>query len=114
MDLFEYFRFALALVFVLALIGVLAAVARRAGFGFPASSIKPSGARRLSIVEVTPLDGRRRLVLIRRDNVEHLLMLSPNSEHVIETGIAASTDFAEQLERAASKASMPAPGGDRS
>lgn len=114
MDLSEYFRFALALVFVLALIGLLAAVARRAGFGFPASSIKPSGARRLSIVEVTPLDGRRRLVLIRRDNVEHLLMLSPNSEHVIETGITATTDFAGHLERAASKESMPVPGGGRS
>jgi flagellar protein FliO/FliZ len=114
MDISEYFRFALALIFVLALIGVLAAVARRAGFGFPASSIKPSGARRLSIVEVTPLDGRRRLVLIRRDNVEHLLMLSPNSEHVIERGIAATPDFAVQLERAATRESMPAPEDGRS
>lgn len=99
MDLTEYLRFALALVFVLALIGVLAALARRAGFGFPVKALRPVGSRRLSVVEVTPLDGRRRLVLIRRDNVEHLLLLSPNSELVIERDIAAPAGFAEQGER---------------
>jgi len=99
MDITEYLRFALALIFVLALIGVLAAVARRAGFGFPTKAIRPSGARRLSVVEVTPLDGRRRLVLVRRDDVEHLLMLGPTSELVVETNIrsSAATSFADEL-----------------
>jgi len=107
MDVTEYLRFALALVFVLALIGVLAAVARRAGFGFPAKAIRPSGTRRLSIVEVTPLDGRRRLVLVRRDDVEHLLILGPTSELVVETNIKPSDAkrFADEL------ATAPAPDG---
>jgi hypothetical protein len=31
--------------------------------------------------------GRRRLVLLRRDDVEHLVILSPTGETVVETGI---------------------------
>lgn len=88
----EYFRFLLALVFVLGLIGLLAYLARRFGVGAirlsPAfrEQRKRDGAR-LAIVDVTNLDTRRRLVLIRRDNVEHLLLISPNSETVVERNI---------------------------
>ena len=88
MEVMDYFRFLLALVFVLGLIGVLATLARRAGLGFPAAAIKPGNKRRLSVVEVTAVDGRRRMVLVRRDDVEHLLLISPTSEMVIERGIA--------------------------
>ena len=87
MELDGYFRFLLALIFVLGLIGVLALAARRMGLGFPAAATRPSGARRLQVVEVTPIDGRRRLVLVRRDQVEHLLLISPTTERVVETGI---------------------------
>ena len=92
MEALDYFRFLLALVFVLGLIGVLATFARRTGLGFPATAIKPAGRRRLSVVEVTAVDGRRRMVLVRRDDVEHLLLISPTSEMVIERGIATGTD----------------------
>ena len=88
MEVMDYFRFLLALVFVLGLIGLLATLARRAGLGFPAAAIKPGNKRRLSVVEVTAVDGRRRMVLVRRDDVEHLLLISPTSETVIERGIA--------------------------
>lgn len=87
MDGMDYLRFALALVFVLGLIGGLVVLARRAGIGFPASALKPGGTRRLSVVEATQVDSRRRLVLVRRDDVEHLLILSPTTETLIETGI---------------------------
>jgi flagellar protein FliO/FliZ len=99
MDMWEYLRFALALVFVLALVGLMAAMARRAGFGFPAKAVKPGGRRRLSVIEVTPLDGRRRLVLVRRDNVEHLLLIGPTSELVVERDISNASDFADQLQQ---------------
>lgn len=89
MEFGGYFRFLLALVFVLGLIGLLAIVARRFGFGFPASAIKHAKARRLSVVEATSLDGRRRLVLVRRDDTEHLILLGPTSELLIESGIKA-------------------------
>jgi len=92
MDLGEYLRFLLALVFVLALIVSIALLARRAGFGFPSAASKAPGSRRLEVIEVTPIDGRRRMVLIRRDDVEHLLLLGPTTEIVIETGIPPQSD----------------------
>jgi len=101
MDLGGYFRFLVALVFVLALIVILAMIARRAGFGFPAAATRRDGEKRLSVVEVAPIDGRRRLVLIRRDDVEHLVMLGPTTETVIETSIPAKhgkTAFQNALE----------------
>ena len=89
MEGLDYLRFMLALIFVLGLIGILAVLARRTGLGFPITAIKSIQSRRLSVVEVTALDGRRRMVLIRRDNIEHLLLISPSSEMLIETNIAA-------------------------
>ena len=44
--------------------------------------------RRLEIVEHASLDGRRKLVLIRRDDVEHLLMTGGPVDVVVETGIS--------------------------
>ncbi|PIW27855.1 MAG: hypothetical protein COW30_09370 [Rhodospirillales bacterium CG15_BIG_FIL_POST_REV_8_21_14_020_66_15] len=110
MDVDGYLRFVLALVFVIGLIAVFAALARRAGWGFPAAAIKRAGSRRLGVVEVTPLDGRRRLILVRRDNVEHLLLVGPASELVIETGISGPGDGA--FKRALDAAAAPAPAGN--
>ena len=87
MEFESYFRFLLALVFVIGLIWLLAALARRMGFGFPVTSFKGRRARRLSVVEVAPVDGRRRMILVRRDDTEHLILLGPASEMLIENGI---------------------------
>jgi flagellar protein FliO/FliZ len=87
MELDTYMRFVLALLFVLALIGIVAWLARKAGLGTRVVKTKGVG-RRLSIVEVSPVDGKRRLVLVRRDGVEHLVLLGATGETVIETGIA--------------------------
>lgn len=99
-----YLRFALALIFVIALIGVLAVLVRRLGFGFPAGTTKNAGNRRIEVVEITSLDVRRKLILVRRDDVEHLLVVSPTSELVIETGIRADanskTRFRDALDTA--------------
>lgn len=43
--------------------------------------------RRLAVVEHASVDGRRRLILIRRDGVEHLIMTGGPVDVVIETGI---------------------------
>lgn len=85
MDYVVYGQFVLALVFVLALIGIIAVIARRAGLG---PRMAPRGARkRLALVEAMPLDAKRRLVLIRRDDTEHLLLLGAAGDCVIEAGI---------------------------
>ncbi len=44
---------------------------------------------RLGVMEETKVDRVRRLVLIRRDDVEHLIMTGGPVDVVIETGIAA-------------------------
>ncbi|MFO1153850.1 MAG: flagellar biosynthetic protein FliO [Rhodospirillales bacterium] len=94
MSLATYLQFALALVFVVALIGGLAVVARRFGLG----GVAPAGkARRLAIVEVLAVDNRRRLVLIRRDHSEHLVLLGPSGDTVIETGAGGKHGFADAL-----------------
>ena len=55
--------------------------ARHGGPGSP----KPE--RRLAVVEQSSLDGRRKLVLIRRDDVEHLIMTGGPVDVIVETGI---------------------------
>jgi len=87
MEFTGYLKFLFALLFVLGLIGLMAWGARRMGLGFPEGTLKKPGSRRLSVVETASLDGRRRLVLVRRDDTEHLLVLGPNSEVVVERGI---------------------------
>ena len=47
----------------------------------------PKPEKRLDVVEQWSLDARRRLVLIRRDDVEHLIMTGGPVDVVIETGI---------------------------
>jgi flagellar protein FliO/FliZ len=42
---------------------------------------------RLALIDSAEVDGRRRLVLIRRDNVEHLLMIGGPTDLVIEPNI---------------------------
>src|SRR5690606_698292 len=67
MDFDLYLRFALALILVLGLIALLAWVLRRFGMG-----MKLAKGRRLGIVEIQSLGPRHRLILLRRDQVEHL------------------------------------------
>jgi hypothetical protein len=47
----------------------------------------PRPAKRLEVVDHASVDGRRRLVLVRRDNVEHLIMIGGPVDVVVETGI---------------------------
>lgn len=90
MDFDSYVRFILAFVFVLGLIGLMAWLARR--FGMIPSRGRTSSERRLKIVETAALDGKRRLLLVRRDNIEHLLMLGATGDVVVESGIAAPVE----------------------
>lgn len=101
MDLSLYLRFLLALLFVLGLIGGFAWLVRRFGFG---GRMIPKGGRRLSVLEVQPVDARHKLVLLRRDATDHLILIGPNQSLLVERSIPAeedSTAFAEQLEREA-------------
>ncbi|MCB1519908.1 MAG: flagellar biosynthetic protein FliO [Hyphomicrobiaceae bacterium] len=78
---------------VIAILGGLAAVAAYFGRHYLAGGTGSPGLfgakaeRRLDVVEQSSVDGRRRLVLIRRDDVEHLIMTGGPVDVVIETGI---------------------------
>jgi flagellar protein FliO/FliZ len=75
-------RFGLALVAVLGLIALLALLARlRLG----AAGVAALGRRRIAVVETTQVDGRTRLVLVRRDDREHLIAVHPGGVTTIES-----------------------------
>jgi flagellar protein FliO/FliZ len=97
MDLDIILRFILALLFVLGLIGLFAWAARRFGLtGRLAPAIGKT--RRLKVLEMQPLDPKTRLVLIRRDDVEHLVLVGPGGGLVVESGIrGAGAAFAEVM-----------------
>ncbi len=84
-----YLRFIMVLVLVIGMIGFIAWMVRR--FGLlnriaPGASVR-SDSRRLSVIESCPVDGKRRLVLVRRDQTEHLILLTgTGSGVVIERG----------------------------
>jgi flagellar protein FliO/FliZ len=86
-----YWRFLGALVLVVALIFALAWVAKRLGFGGRLATAR--GKRRLGVQEVLSLDNKRRLVLLKRDGVEHLILLGLNDDVVVETGIVPPADL---------------------
>ncbi|MGD9784447.1 MAG: hypothetical protein AB7E80_06115 [Hyphomicrobiaceae bacterium] len=78
---------------VIVAVGALAAVAVYFGRGYVAGNggnglFGNRTERRLDVIEQSSVDGRRRLVLIRRDDVEHLIMTGGPVDVVIETGIS--------------------------
>lgn len=87
LNMSDYLYAVMALVFVLALIALIALAARRMGFGF-SSPVTNRDKRRLSVVETLSLDARHRLVLFRRDDIEHLIVLGAESELLIENSIS--------------------------
>lgn len=104
MDIAVYFKFLLVLIFVLGLIGCLAWAARRFGL---AGRLTPNTGkdRRLSVVEVMPLDARRRVVLLRRDDTEHLVLLGSGADlHLESLGIRPQATRVQEPLAAESKA----------
>jgi flagellar protein FliO/FliZ len=91
MDLGNYLRFIAALLFVLGLIALATWLARRFGLGGKVTPLR-GRSRRLRVVEVTTIDSKHRAVLIRRDDVEHMVMIGPNNDILIETGIDAPAE----------------------
>src|SRR5271155_2014000 len=79
-------RFFLAFLIVLGLIGATAWAVRRFGAGRLGAGTRGRQPR-LAVIDYASVDGRRRLILVRRDNVEHLLMIGGPSDVVVEPNI---------------------------
>lgn len=94
MDMGQYLSFLLALIFVIGLIAGMAVVLRRfSPSARLAARLRPH-RKRLAVVEAAPIDGRRTLVLVRRDETEHLLLLGHTHDLVVESGITPPADVA--------------------
>lgn len=87
MDTSLYLQAVLVLAIIVGLILLTAALLRRFGGPGALSGLR-SGRRprRLNVVETLALDARRRLVLVRHDDREHLLLLGPGDDMVVEAG----------------------------
>src|SRR6202035_1240309 len=79
-------RFFLAFLIVLGLIGATAWAVRRFGAGRLGGGSRGRQPR-LAVIDYASVDGRRRLILVRRDNVEHLLMIGGPTDVVVEPNI---------------------------
>lgn len=101
--------FFFAFLAVLALIGLAAWLVRR----FAGSRLGTNTSRgrmpRLAVIDAAAIDGRRRLVLVRRDNMEHLLMIGGPTDIVVESNIVRAMPMREQLPRAGVAAESPPP-----
>ena len=85
MDLLDIGRYLAALMLVLGLLGVAALAARRYGIPGIANSV---ATRRLALVETLMIGPRHKLFLLRRDGVEHLVLMGPQGASVVESGIS--------------------------
>src|SRR5947209_1877766 len=59
------------------------------GRDLPTNAARRGRQARLAVVDATNVDGRRKLVLIRRDHLEHLVLIGGPSDVLIEPNIAA-------------------------
>jgi flagellar biogenesis protein FliO len=85
-------RAVLSLLLVFGLIAGAGLLVRRFG-GRVATLGRRSGPRRLALMEQLILDNRRRLVLVRQDSAEHLLLLGPGGDLLVSSGVAAQEPF---------------------
>ncbi|HWT98321.1 MAG TPA: flagellar biosynthetic protein FliO [Rhizomicrobium sp.] len=88
MEFLDVLRYFGALLLVLAMVGGAGLLARR--FGVPGVT-RAASIKRLQVVETLLVGPRQRLIILRRDGVEHLILSGPEGATVIENGIPVQT-----------------------
>ena len=101
--------FFFAFVAVLALIGLAAWLVRRFASNRLGANTNRGRMPRLAVIDAAAVDGRRRLVLVRRDNIEHLLMIGGPTDIVVESNIVRAIPGREQAPRPAVGGTEPPP-----
>jgi flagellar protein FliO/FliZ len=75
---------------------VLFLIVRRFRSGLFISGGTKGRLPRLAVTDAVPVDSHRRLILVRRDDVEHLIMIGGPSDIVVESGIGKPQPVAPQ------------------
>ena len=78
-----YAAIGVGLLIVIILIIILLRILR----SFTGGMFGNKSQNRLGVIEAAAVDNKRRLVLVRRDNVEHLIMIGGTSDILVEAGI---------------------------
>lgn len=100
-DGFSFWSYGLALIIVLLLI--VAAVWLLKLLFNATSQVGKNKDKRLAVIDTIAVDSKRNLILIRRDDVEHLVLVGGSQDFAVETGIPAS-----EIQRAPINASSSA------
>jgi flagellar protein FliO/FliZ len=97
-------RYVIAFIAIIAIMAGAFYLLRRFGAGALASGSVRGRQPRLAVIDTASVDTRRSLVLIRRDNVEHLIMIGGPTDVVIEPNIVRATAAASAREAAPPRA----------
>src|SRR5215467_9920952 len=91
-------QFLLSFLIILGVIGGIWWTVRRFGSGRLGTGTRGRQPR-LAVIDYASVDNRRRLILVRRDNVEHLLMIGGPSDIVVEPNIVRAVPAARDVGR---------------
>jgi flagellar protein FliO/FliZ len=92
-------QFLLSFLIILGVIGGIWWTVRRFGSGRLGTSTRGRQPR-LAVIDYASVDNRRRLILVRRDNIEHLLMIGGPTDIVVEPNIVRAVSAAREVGRA--------------
>ena len=90
--------FAVPFLLVLGLVGLAALLWQRFRTATGSPTSRHGKQSRLAVIDTAAVDARRRLVLIRRDDAEHLIMIGGPTDIVIEPNIGQSEAFSPARE----------------
>jgi len=100
-------RFFVAFLIVLGLIGATAWAVRRFGSGRLGGASARGRQPRLAVIDYATVDARRRLILVRRDNVEHLVMIGGPTDVVVEPNIVRAAAAPREMTRPPAVEALP-------
>src|SRR6202790_1686934 len=90
-------KFFVAFLLVLGSIGLAAWGLRRFTSGRLGGASTRGRQPRLGVIDYASVDARRRLILVRRDNIEHLLMIGGPTDIVVEANIVRANTARDQM-----------------
>ena len=94
MDVIDFGRYFAALLLVAALLGFAWLAARKQGFSGLTRFMPVQADKRLSVVETMMMGPNHKAYLLRRDGIEHLVVIGPQGADVIEANIPVAAAIA--------------------